>query len=302
MIILQIIKPILTVCRFANYCHFYAAWYPCNLYHKLLSVTLLSLIPKPRSNTSTNDWAQWENHYQHSIHQKARIPLTATIIDGQGKYLLPGLTDAHIHFFQSGGLYTRPDAIDFRKKQPYKNELLWVHENMEDLLRRYTRVGITSVFDVGANYHFLQQRDSFITKSYAPTIYMTGPLLTSWLPPEFDSLQQESPFILVKTVADAKKYVQEQLPYHPDFIKIWYIINAPNVEKEASKLLPVITAIIEEAHKNNLKVAVHATERITAQLAVENGADFLVHDIEDEIINDDFIKLLKERKPAYALH
>jgi imidazolonepropionase-like amidohydrolase len=44
-----------------------------------------------------------------------------------------------------------------------------------------------------------------------------------------------------------------------------------------------------------LKVAVHATQRITAQLAVEAGADYLVHSVDDEIINDDFVKLLKNK-------
>ena len=44
----------------------------------------------------------------------------AKVIDGSGKYLMPGLVDAHVHFFQSGGIYTRPDVIDFRKTRPYK--------------------------------------------------------------------------------------------------------------------------------------------------------------------------------------
>jgi imidazolonepropionase-like amidohydrolase len=41
---------------------------------------------------------------------------------------------------------------------------------------------------------------------------------------------------------------------------------------------------------------VHATERFTAETAVLNGADYLVHDIEDEIVSDDFVKLLKTKK------
>ena len=57
--------------------------------------------------------------------------------------------------------------------------------------------------------------------------------------------------------------------------------------------MPIIKAIFEEAHKNKLKVAVHATERITAQLAVEVGCDFLVHSVDDELLKDDFVQLLK---------
>ena len=76
------------------------------------------------------------------------------IIDGSGKWLMPGLVDAHIHFFQSGGLYTRPDAIDLRQYKSYEKEIEWVHQNMESFLRRYTAAGITTVIDVGANLHF----------------------------------------------------------------------------------------------------------------------------------------------------
>ncbi|GEO08279.1 hypothetical protein SAE01_07750 [Segetibacter aerophilus] len=111
---------------------------------------------------------------------KIKIPADAKIIEGVGKYLIPGLTDAHVHFFQSGGLYTRPDGLDLRKYSSYEKEMDWVHSNMEDLLRRYMQMGITSVIDVGATYSFLKQRDSFVNKNYSPTIYMTGPLLTSY--------------------------------------------------------------------------------------------------------------------------
>jgi imidazolonepropionase-like amidohydrolase len=225
--------------------------------------------------------------------KKIKIPANVTVIDGTGKFLLPGMTDAHVHFFQSGGLYTRPDAIDLRKQVSYKSETDWVHHNMEDLLRRYTQTGITTVFDVGATHNFLQQRDSFASKSYAPDIFMTGPLLTSYEPPVFENLKNDEPFSLTKTVEDAKKYVQQQLPFRTDFIKIWYIVMPGNTAKN---YLPVVKAIIDEAHANHLKVAVHATERITAQLAVENGCDFLVHDVEDEVVTDEFVQLLKTKK------
>ncbi len=221
---------------------------------------------------------------------KIKIPGDATVIDGSGKYLLPGLTDAHVHFFQSGGLYTRPDGIDLRKDKPYEKEIEWVHNNMEDFLRRYTMLGITSVVDVGSTISFLQQRDTFANKNYAPEIYMTGPLLTSWEPDEYINLKNDEPFYLVKTEEDGVKYVDQQLPYHPDFIKIWYIANSA---ADAKKFQPIAKAIIDEAHKNNLKVAVHATERLTAQLAVESGCDYLVHDVEDEVVPDDFVQLLK---------
>ena len=84
-----------------------------------------------------------------------QLPGGIAVIDGSSKYLVPGFTDAHVHFFQSGGLYTRPDVIDLRTRQPHDKELNWVHQNMEDFLRRYSSIGVTSVIDVGASYSFL---------------------------------------------------------------------------------------------------------------------------------------------------
>ncbi len=229
---------------------------------------------------------------------KIKIPENVTVIDGTGKYLFPGLTDAHIHFFQNGGLYTRPDAIDLRNVMPFDKEIEVSNQTMEDKLRRYLQNGITNVIDVGSTYNLLKQRELFKDKPYAPSIYMTGPLLTTFEPKVYENLNDDEPFRLVKTIEDGIKMVQQQLPYHPDFIKIWYIANRDSlgVEASARKNLPVIKAIIEEAHKNNLKVAVHATQRITAQLAVENGCDFLVHCIDDEVITDDFVQLLIKHK------
>ncbi len=225
-----------------------------------------------------------------------KLPENATIIDGAGKYLIPGLVDSHIHFFQNGGLYARPDAIDLRKYQPYNQEIAITKTDMETKLRRYLQQGITTVVDVGATYHFLKQRKDYIDKEYAPTIFITGPLLTTYKSKVYNNLGEDEPFYLTETIEAGIQGVQEQLKYKPDFIKIWYIAGADglSVAESARKNLPIIKAIIDESHKNNLKVAIHATQRITAQLAIENGADFLVHSVNDEVLKDDFVRLMKK--------
>lgn len=224
-----------------------------------------------------------------------KLPPGTTVIDGTGKYLSPGLTDAHIHFFQSGGLFARPDAIDLRKYQPIDKEIKWTHDNIEDLLSRYMAAGITSVIDVGATFNLLEIRDTVTNKINTPVISMTGPLLTTWLPPVYKNLGKNAPFIEIKSEEDAIKGVQEELKYNADFIKIWYIVLDKDKEKGARANYSIVKAAIDEAHKNNKRVAVHATERITAQLAVEAGADFLVHSVEDEFITDEFVLLLKKK-------
>jgi imidazolonepropionase-like amidohydrolase len=241
-----------------------------------------------------------ENGRVSAIGRNLTAPAGVREIDGSGKWLVPGFVDAHVHFFQSGGIYTRPDAIDLRKYKPYAEEIAWTHNNMESFLRRYIRAGITTVVDVGSTINFLKQRDSFSTKNWAPAIYMTGPLLTTWEPQAFKGLKDDEPFYEMKTVEDARNYVQKQLPYKPDFIKIWYIVQGRNTDSAARKHLPLVKAVIDEAHSKGLRVAVHATERITAQLAVEAGADLLVHGIEDEPVDAAFVKLLKSKKTVLS--
>jgi imidazolonepropionase-like amidohydrolase len=125
---------------------------------------------------------------------------------------------------------------------------------------------------------------------------MTGPLLTTYVPAPFKNLGNDAPFAEMLTEENTRKSVRDQLPLNTDFIKIWYIVTDPDVEKGARKNLPLVQAAIDEAHKNNKRVAVHATERITAQLAVEAGADFLVHSVDDEVVSDAFVQLLKQKK------
>ena len=230
--------------------------------------------------------------------KKIQIPKNANIINGNGKYLIPGLVDAHIHFFQNGGLYTRPDVIDLRKYMSYEEEMTYAKQDMENKLRRYLKNGITTVMDVGSTLYYLKERKKYTDKAFSPSIFITGPLLTTYQPEVFSNLGENEPFMLTENIEDGINGVQKQLPYQTDFIKIWYIAGADglSIEESARKNLPIVKAIIDEAHKHNLKVAVHATQRITAQLAVENGADFLVHSIDDEILKDAFVKLMKKNK------
>lgn len=228
---------------------------------------------------------------------KKKIPATATVTNCSGKFLTPVLGDAHVHFFQTGSLFTRPDAIDLRKKKPYKEEVDLAHRLYSVFRKRYQAAGIGHVIDVGATYGFLEQRknDSLNRKAGAE-VSMTGPLLTTYLPAPFKDLGKDAPFVEMKTPEQAVQLVQEQVKQGADFIKIWYIVLSNDKEAGARQHLPLIKAVIEEAHRLNKRVAVHATERITATLAVEAGADFLVHNIDDEVISADLARLMAERK------
>jgi len=217
-------------------------------------------------------------------------PDTAAVIDAEGAYLTPGFVDAHIHMFQSGGLYTRPDVLDLRETFPYQEERNWLKANFNALLRRYLACGITSVVDLGGPMYNYVLRDRSNADSSSAQLYLTGPLISTVQPEPFAI--KSPPIIEVSSPEQARERVQEQLPFKPDFIKIWYIVRGENA---AEKNYPIVEATIEEAHKYGLRVAVHATQLETARLAVEAGADFLVHSVDDAGVDQKFIRLLREQ-------
>lgn len=210
-----------------------------------------------------------------------------------GQYVMPGLIDAHIHLFQSGGLYTRPDAIDLREFHPYEKERQWVKDNAESILKRYLRAGITTVIDVGGPLANYELRDRFKADSSTPNVWLTGPLVSTYQPAAFQI--DDPPIIKVNNAEEAKAIVRKQLPYEPDLIKIWYIVRGG---KNATSSYDLVKATIDESHKHGLKVAVHATQLNTAKLAVKAGADILVHSV-DNPVDKDFINLLQQNNTVY---
>ena len=214
-------------------------------------------------------------------------------IDGTGKYLMPGMTDAHIHFFQSGGLYTRPDVVDLRSKLPYEKEKAFGLNNAADYMNRYLRLGITTIIDVGGPMANFTIRDSISKTTLAPNILVTGPLFSMVDREQFGA---DKPIIKISNIEEADALFNKMLPLKPDFIKIWYIASPA---MPAEKNFALVKYIAEKTHANGLKLAVHATQLKTAELAVEAGADILVHSIDDEVIPDAFVKILVQKKVTY---
>jgi imidazolonepropionase-like amidohydrolase len=227
---------------------------------------------------------------------KVKIPQDAEIIDVEGKWVIPGLIDSHIHFFQSGGIYTRPDVIDLRKYVPYVDqELSQIKKHLPDTFARYLRCGITSVVDMGGPSWNFEVRELARQTDLAPRVAVAGPLISTYQP---DALTTDDPPIIkVNTIEEALALVQKQIEKKTDFIKIWYIVRSGQTPEDH---FPLIKATIEESHKKGFRVIVHATQLDTAKAAVKAGADILAHSVSDKIVDKEFIKLLKKHKVIYS--
>ena len=212
-------------------------------------------------------------------------------IDCTGKFILPGYIDTHVHFFQSGDLFTRPDGTDLNSVRPYKDEVAWVKGHVDDVFARYLRSGITSVVDVGGPFWNFEVRKTANATAKAPRVAVAGPLISSVSREKLDL--GDPPIVKIDTPDQARDFVRKLAEQKPDLIKVWYIVDQ---DHPVESFRPIVRATIEESHAHKIRVAVHATELETARAAVEEGADVLVHSVTDKPVDDAFVKLLKERR------
>jgi imidazolonepropionase-like amidohydrolase len=207
-----------------------------------------------------------------------------------GKFILPGYIDTHVHFFQSADLFTRPDGADFNSVRPYKDEVAWIKSHLDDVFARYIRSGITSVVDVGGPMWNFEVRKKANATAKAPRVAVAGPLISSVSREKLDL--GDPPIVKIDTPDQAREFVRKLAEQKPDLVKIWYIVDK---DHPVETFRPIVRATIEESHTRNIRVAVHATELEAARVAVEEGADVLVHSVIDKPVDDAFVKLLKDR-------
>lgn len=225
------------------------------------------------------------------------IPPRARRIDVSGKWITPGLIDAHVHFSQSGGLYTRPDAIDLRKTVPYEQDLERSKARLDDTFARYLASGVTSVVDAGGPLWNFDVRKRAAASLLAPRVAVAGPLIATEPTPEQDRMNLgDPPIISAKDAADARRLALAQLRLKPDFIKLWGIGSGPDGQ---ARIRDMTRAVAEVAHPAGVRVAVHAPELVNAQAALDGGADILVHSVEDAPLSESFVRQVKERGVVY---
>jgi imidazolonepropionase-like amidohydrolase len=225
---------------------------------------------------------------------EVRVPNNAQVIDARGKWVLPGFIDAHVHFSQSGGLYTRPDEIDLRSRRPYAKEMEWIKERLPNTFEKYLASGVTGVVDCGGPMWNFDVREIASRTKRAPRVAVAGPLISTFLPPTTPT--DDPDIVKPNSPAEARDLVRRQLDRQPDLIKLWWIRRpGDNLDQQVE----IMSAAIEESKTRRVRVAVHATELETAKAALRAGADILVHSVTDRLVDNEFINLVKSRDILY---
>jgi imidazolonepropionase-like amidohydrolase len=101
----------------------------------------------------------------------------------------------------------------------------------------------------------------------------------------------------VDRAVDARKAVQEIAAKHIPNLKIW--IGDRNGSYPA---MPheVYEAVVDEAHKNNIKVHAHAMTLRDQKDIIGAGADLLVHIVANTKLDDQLLALVREKKPYWV--
>ena len=223
------------------------------------------------------------------------VPSGAAVVDGRGRWLIPGMIDAHVHFDLSGTLYARPDIADLSRWVSFAAEQSRHRARLDQTFLAWLRSGVTGVVDVGGAPWTFAVREAARGNPLAPRIAVAGPLVSMVARPQLDS---GGPLIVkVDSPEQARTLVRKTLASDPDFIKVWFI-HRPGDDLAAQEA--IVRAAGEEAHAGGARFAVHATELAVAKAALRAGADFLVHSVEDEPVDDEFIALARERRVLYC--
>jgi imidazolonepropionase-like amidohydrolase len=223
------------------------------------------------------------------------VPEHAQVIDARGKWVIPGLIDAHVHFFLSGNYYTRPDIADFTSTVPYALEVARNNARLPITFQTWLKSGVTGVVDVGGPMWVFEVRELARHTVAAPRVAVAGPLISTVARPMLDV--GDPPIVEVNTPRQARELARRELALAPDYVKMWFVYTrAVDVADQEA----IARAAAETAHAGGARFAVHATELVTAKAALRAGADLLVHSVMDRQVDEEFLALAKRRGALYC--
>jgi imidazolonepropionase-like amidohydrolase len=217
-------------------------------------------------------------------------------IDARGKWIIPGLIDAHVHYSQTGWADGRPDAEDVRARFPYDSTVVDLEAHPERFFRSYLCAGVTGTFDVGGYPWTWPLRARAEASNAAPHVAAAGPLLSTidhWV-----NLPAARQFVHTASDSATRAGARLARQYGSDALKVWYI--GEGASPDTAHLRAMLRAAAEEARAAGIPLIVHATDLWQAKDALRAGAGLLVHSVDDQPVDDEFIQLARAAGTIYT--
>ena len=225
------------------------------------------------------------------------VPTGATRVNVSGRFITPGLVDAHVHFSQTGWLDGRPDALSAPALYPYAETARALRANPARWYRAYLCSGVTAVYDVGGHPWTTALPAQAEGDSMAPHVRATGPLLTHAPARALNVDDEIYTFLPMATSAEVRSSVATLKAMGASAVKVWYLAPPPEKQRELEARLMEVG---REARAAGLDLIVHATELRGAKAALKAGAAMLVHSVEDEPADDEFLTLIQTTHAIYV--
>ena len=222
------------------------------------------------------------------------IPENYSVVDIQDQWVMPGLIDGHIHLAQSGSAFTRPDTINAVEISSYEKDQQWLLDNTADILEKYLKLGVTTVFDMGGPSEYFGHYQKVTSNGVFPDIYAAGTLLAPMDIPQLNI--NGNTFTKVTSAEEAKALVRKQLILDSNMVKV---VWSPETGLTTKQLYDLFQPAMALAHDSGRLVAVHVEDLANAKMAIRAGADILVHGVMSDEIDNEFIQLMKDNDVTY---
>jgi imidazolonepropionase-like amidohydrolase len=222
-----------------------------------------------------------------------KTPSGATRVDLTGKTVIPAMNNAHLHIGYEGYV-----------SWSVKNHSA---ENVLDHLEREAFYGVGTAMAMGdqpTDFAIGFQQDQ-LAGNFPPAarFFFAAGLAPPGGGPDALLIQGTTPLHAVyevSTAEEAAAAVRRIAARKIKEVKFW-VDNRDNNRGSMKKMPPeVYTALIEEAHRHGMIVHAHATNLQDQKGVVKAGVDVLVHTLMAEKIDDEFLAILREKKPYWA--
>jgi imidazolonepropionase-like amidohydrolase len=266
-----------------------AAQYPQPGPDRVYAIKAGKLVDPEKGATETNQIILVRGKRIEAVGVNIRIPADAKVIDLSKSTVLPGLFDAHTHLCMTlkrprdGYSYFITTLMD---PTPYR--AIEGVANARDMLA----AGFTTVRDVGNNGNYA---DTALREAIerglvpGPTMINAGRIIAPYggqfhLQPEKRDLATPE-YAFADTHDEMIKAIRENIHYGATVIKIVvddqkYIYSADDIR-----------FMVEEAHRDGLKLAAHCWTRAGAHNAAEAGVDSIEH---GEMMTNEDLQLAKK--------
>lgn len=212
------------------------------------------------------------------------------VVDLNGKYLLPGFFDLHVHFSLSGG-----DTLIDNAKSPIQQAFDTVKFAKDSLM-----AGFTTIRDVGSYYNVaIGLRDAINEgKFIGPNIYASGKIVTATESGNdfFSGLYSEA-----DGEREIWKAVRKEMKEGADFIKIMgtgAVMNPGGEPGQPIYTLEELRAVVAAAKFKDTYVATHCHGTQAIKDSIIAGVRTIEH---ASILDDEAIEMLKDNENTYII-